>query len=361
MDWVTLGSVRRREPQPDFQAGLVVLHFYLRVVEAGDDRREAQAEATARAASAALDPVEALQHMLALLEGYARPMIGDADDWSLAIVQNRHLDITGTAMSYRIVDEVGDSVEEEIPIPEHGHSAGAFEFDVPASFLGRGVEQLRHLAGHLGQVDDAEPAARIQHLDPRDPEQRREHAQDGVELPRRIGDERLTSLTIELLTSSRLQPTAQARQRGSEIVRHVVGDLSDLLHQILDPAEHAVEIGGQLVPFVLRAAQWYPPSKTVLHDLPGGRVHGLDPSDRAPCHEDTGDGGEHERQDCPVEKRRLGDPDESIEIVEASPHQKSGAIREGLVGRRAQDASSGLRLLEVRPAPSPAEGGRPAR
>src|SRR5262249_42045474 len=148
MHWVTLGSVRRREPQPDFQAGLVVLHFYLRVVEAGDDRREAQAEATARAASAALDPVEALEHMLALLEGYAGRGVGDAAVCSLATAQNPPLATTAPAMSYRIVDEVGDGVEEEIPIPEHGHSAGAFELDVPASFLGRGVEQLRHLAGH---------------------------------------------------------------------------------------------------------------------------------------------------------------------------------------------------------------------
>src|SRR5262245_31137881 len=99
--------VRRRwKSKLDLQAGTIVFHVEARLVQPGHHRDEAETEATARVASAALDPVEALEHMLALLAGDARPMIGDGDRGVTVLVPHRHLDITHPAMSYGIVDEV---------------------------------------------------------------------------------------------------------------------------------------------------------------------------------------------------------------------------------------------------------------
>ncbi len=51
-------------------------------------------------------------------------------------------------------------------------------------------------------------------------------------------------------------------------MRHVVGHLSDLSHQLFNPVEHRVEVSGQIVPFVPGAAKWYPVGKPALHWVP---------------------------------------------------------------------------------------------
>src|SRR5215470_1469894 len=161
-------AVRRPKSKLDLQSGRVVFHLEMRVMQPCHDGDEAQAQSTARGASASLDPVEALEHMRALLEGNARPSVGHGDRGLLIVVPDRHLDIACTAVTYGIVDEVGDRVEEQIPVPPHQYPARALELDVPTLLLGCRIEQLRHLAGHLVEVDDAEGATGIEGFDPRD-------------------------------------------------------------------------------------------------------------------------------------------------------------------------------------------------
>src|SRR5215510_3686001 len=124
-------AVCQREPKLDLQSGRVVFHLEVRVMQPCHDGDEAQAQATARRASAPLDPVEALEDVRALLEGNARSSIGHGDRGLLILVPDRHLDITRTAVTYGIVDEVGNRVEEQIPVPPHQYLARALERDVP--------------------------------------------------------------------------------------------------------------------------------------------------------------------------------------------------------------------------------------
>src|SRR5215471_14744845 len=155
-------AVRRSKSKLDLQSGRVVFHLEMRVMQPRHDGDEAQAQATARGASAALDAVEALEHERALIEGNTRPSIGHGDRGLLIVVPDCHLDIARTAVTYGIVDEVGDRVEKQIPVPSHQYPARALELDVPTLLLGRRIEQLRHLSGHLVEVDDAEGAPRIE-------------------------------------------------------------------------------------------------------------------------------------------------------------------------------------------------------
>src|SRR5262249_32182855 len=83
----------------------------------------------------------------------------------------------------RVVDEVGDRVEQEVSIAEDRYPAAALEYHTTALFFSRGVKQLCDLAGHLVHVDHTEGTAWIKRLDPRDPEQRRQNAQHRVDFP----------------------------------------------------------------------------------------------------------------------------------------------------------------------------------
>src|SRR5262245_21406088 len=105
-------------------------------------------------------------------------------------------------------------------------------------------------------------------------------------------------------------------------MRHIVGDLSDCPHEVFDTVEHRVEILGQLVPFVLRASKRYSLAETAAHDVARRSVDSFDAPDRPSRHGDTREGGEHKREYCPADQRRLDGPDESVEIVEASADQK---------------------------------------
>ncbi len=111
-------------------------------------RDQAETKAMARAASAALDPVESLEDMLAFLEGNTGPTISNRDRGTVVVVTHRDLDIP-PAVRYSIVDEVGNRVEQEITVANHRHPTAALEPHATALLFGRGVEQLCDLAGNV--------------------------------------------------------------------------------------------------------------------------------------------------------------------------------------------------------------------
>src|SRR5262249_10105591 len=116
-------------------------------------------------------PIEPVEHVRALLAGNARPSISDSDRGSMGVVAHRYLDIARPTMLDRIIEQIGDRLEQEIPVTEYGDSSRALKRHVTTPFFGRCIEELRDVARHLSQVDDAECVARIQCLDPRDPKQ----------------------------------------------------------------------------------------------------------------------------------------------------------------------------------------------
>ena len=70
-------AVRRRKPKLDLQAWTIVLHFDAGTMQSGDHSDKTETETTAGVASAALDPVKALENVLALFKGNARTTISD--------------------------------------------------------------------------------------------------------------------------------------------------------------------------------------------------------------------------------------------------------------------------------------------
>ena len=135
--------------QLDVQTWTVVLHVDPSPMQLSDGSDKAQTKAMAWAAPASLDPVESLENVLALLERNAGPTISDRNRGALVFVTNRDLDIPA-AVRDGIVDEIGDRVEQEIPVAIHGHLSAAFEFNAAALLFGRGAKQIGNLAGDLG-------------------------------------------------------------------------------------------------------------------------------------------------------------------------------------------------------------------
>ena len=144
---------------------------------------------------------------------------------------------------------------------------------------------------------------------------------------------------------SLLQAAAHAGERRAQIVRDVVGRLLHLAHQRLDAVEHEIEVLGEPVPFVARAAQRNAFAEIALHDRAADRVDGLDPPDGAARDVD----GHHARQDEDHQQRKrergvdLGG--EAAQIVDVLADQQMQSRRARLTtSARSRCPSARVRL-----------------
>src|SRR5262249_49685062 len=75
------------------------------------------------------------------------------------------------AMLYAVVDKIGDGVEQEIAIADHGHCLPCKNLESDGPFLCRGLEQFSDFPNDLAQIDIAEGSRPVACLDLRDPQQ----------------------------------------------------------------------------------------------------------------------------------------------------------------------------------------------
>src|SRR5579883_1864223 len=100
----------------------------MRTVKTGDRCDQAEPEAVSRRVTGLFQAIEALEDMLALARRDAGPIVGD---------RNRRLAINdlasdddfapGAAMLERIVDQIGDRIEDQVTIARDHHLARAPE------------------------------------------------------------------------------------------------------------------------------------------------------------------------------------------------------------------------------------------
>ena len=192
--------------------------------------------------------------------------------------------------------------------------------EVSAGFFGRRIEQLHDLARDLGQVHGAECVPSITGLDLGYPRDRGEHAQHAIELYHGVIDHRLIVIRLPRPAASFFQPAAHAGQRGTQVVRHIIGDLFHLSHQGFYAIEHQIEIFGELIPFISRSAQRYALAKAALHDRPAGRIDRFDPPHCTPGDGNAGHTGENKYQQ---DHKREGDidfPREFVQVADVVSH-----------------------------------------
>ena len=283
----------RGKMQLDSKPRRVVEHFDAGTVKAGHGGDEAEAETIARRAAAALEAIEAPEHVQMLVRGDARSVVRNGDHGSTIIAADGDGHLTGRApVLDGVVDEVGHGVEQEVAVGADEDRLAVHDPDMSALVLCRGVEQLHDLGGDLGEIDGTERCRAIGCLDLRDAGERREHAQDIVEIGDGGADQRLVPLRLAPPDRCLFQPAAHAHQRRPQVVGDVVSDLLHLAHQPLDALQHGIEIAGELIPLVVRSAQRNAAAEAAFHDGAAGGVDGFDPPHGAPRDADAG----HRRQ-----------------------------------------------------------------
>src|SRR6476620_2594666 len=123
-------------------------------METGNGRDQAQAQTVARRVTALFEPVEALEDVIALSGGNARTIVGDRDHRPATGAATGHGDLPArAAVLYRVVDQIGDGVEQQVAVPRNRHLAVAVKAEAGRDLLGRGVVELDDLAGDFSEVE----------------------------------------------------------------------------------------------------------------------------------------------------------------------------------------------------------------
>ena len=106
----------------DPQTGRVVGHNNVGAMQTGNRCYQAKTEPVSRPVAAALETIEPPQHMIALFDRYSGSPIADRENRAVGASRDSDTDLSSiAAMLYGVVDEIGDCVEQEIAIADHGH------------------------------------------------------------------------------------------------------------------------------------------------------------------------------------------------------------------------------------------------
>jgi hypothetical protein len=215
----------------------------IRAMETGNRSDKAKPEPVAWSAAVALQPVKALEDVLALIGGNSGPIVVDRNDGTAIVLSDLYCHPTGhTAVFDGVVHEIGHGVEQEIPVSSDEDASIHDRVEMHTLVFCGCIEKLHHLARDLCQVYGAERRGSIARFDLRYSRQRGEHAQDGIEVRHRVADQRVIMVAVMPAVVSLLQPSAHAGQRRPQIMRHVVGNLLHLRHQRFNPVEHRIEV-----------------------------------------------------------------------------------------------------------------------
>ena len=97
---------------------MVIDHFNTRPMQTGDGGDKAQPKPVAGHAAAAFKPIKASEHMLMFGDRNSRPVIGDRKHGAVTIMRDVYDHFAAfRAVFDRIVDEIGQRVEQEVHIP----------------------------------------------------------------------------------------------------------------------------------------------------------------------------------------------------------------------------------------------------
>ena len=106
----------------DSQTGRVVGHYNVGAMQIGDRCNQAKTEAVSRPVAAALEPIEPSQHVIAFFDRDSGSPIADRENRPIGASRDGDPDLAPiAAMLDRVVDKIGDRVEQKIAIANHGH------------------------------------------------------------------------------------------------------------------------------------------------------------------------------------------------------------------------------------------------
>ena len=156
----------------DSETGRVVGHYNVGAMQIGDRCNQAKTEAVSRPIAAALEPIEPSQHVIAFVDRNAGSPVADRENRSIGKSRDGNPDLAAiAAVLDRVVDEIGDCVEQEIAIADHVRCLAYRKLEPDGLFFGRWLEQFYDFADDLAQIGVAERSRPVARLDLRDPQQ----------------------------------------------------------------------------------------------------------------------------------------------------------------------------------------------
>src|SRR5580704_3271746 len=124
--------------QLDSKPRRVVEHIDAGTVKAGHGGDEAEAETIARRAAAALEAIEAPEHVQMLVRGDARSVVRNGDHGSTIIAADGDGHLTRRApVLDGVVDEIGHGVEQEVAVGADEDRLAVYDPDMSALVLCR--------------------------------------------------------------------------------------------------------------------------------------------------------------------------------------------------------------------------------
>ena len=154
------------ETKLDPQTGRVVGHKYAGVMQIGNCCNQAKTEPVSGPVAAALEPIKSPQDVITFFERNSGTPVADRQNRPIGAAFDDDSDLALiTAMFDRVVDQIGDCVEQEIAISDHVDCFPRSQLKPDAPFLRRGLEQLYDLANDFAQIDIAEGGRPVPRLD----------------------------------------------------------------------------------------------------------------------------------------------------------------------------------------------------
>ena len=219
------------------EAGLAILEPDREAVQAGDrlDQREAEAAAGGRAA--AVEAIEAVEHLVALGLGNAGAVVGDLDlEAGPCLAQRQRHRRAGRRVAQRVLDQVRDHLGQELAVAGEVHAVFDLVVERVVGVLGGRLVGLADAAHQVGEVDLGEGALLRAGLDLGDAQQGGEGFQQLVGLlDGGVGRGVVVGGGGGALAGV-LEVLAQAAERRAQVVGDVARHLAQPVHELLDAA-----------------------------------------------------------------------------------------------------------------------------
>src|SRR5262245_10945890 len=227
-----------------------------------------------------------------------------------------------------VVDQIGDRLEQEVPVAAHRGFDCRCDLERNALVLGDRLVKIAHLTHDIRQGDVAKPLQAPALLDLRNSQQRRDDRQRLVESADGLINNGPQLLQRLCISASALEPDPHARERCAQLVRDVVTDAGDSLNQRLDLVEHPVDDDGELIEWIIETLGRQALAQFARNDAPHSSVDLPHPVLGPQAQEHSGHETETQGRNEPHDQSSLHDRRELGELVDVPPkHQDFAAAQ----------------------------------
>ena len=108
----------------------------------------------------------------------------------------------------------------------------------------------------------------------------------------------------------------------------VVGDFAQARHELLNALEHRVQVGGEPVEFIVRAADRQACGEVSLHDGLGAFVHGVDAAQHTARNEEASEHADERDPEQRGDERPAEDAGDGFAVLEIAAYKQAKAARQ---------------------------------